>query len=736
MLTFNVTGMSCAACSARVEKAVKKVDGVTFCTVSLLTNSMQVEGTATAKDIIKAVKKAGYGASLKEKEGIEEDKTVKVLKRRLILSIGFLIVLVYVSMGHNMWGFPLPQFIEDSKTLLGLIQLVLALSVIIIDRSFFINGIKSVLKGAPNMDTLIAMGSGVAFIYSIYALISVIIAENSGNIADAAVWMKELYFESSAMIPTLITVGKLLEAMAKGRTADAVKSLMKLAPKEATILVDGKEIRVDIAEVKVGDVVAVKPGESIPVDAEIIKGEASVNEAMLTGESLPVDKAEGDTISAGTINLTGYVVCRVTKTGEDTAISKIIKTVSEASASKAPIARLADKVSGIFVPAVILIAVVTLAVWLLSGRLFGFALARAISVLVISCPCALGLATPVAIMVGNGVGAKKGILFKTAESLEETGKAQIAVLDKTGTLTNGDPEVTDIIAKDEKSLLTLAASLEAKSEHPIAKAIIRYAEKYGIAITETENFAVFAGNGLKANFGGKTVVGGNRGFVSEMADIDKALSEKASELALEGKTPVFFALDNKVIGVIAVADTLRPDSKEAVEVLHGLGIKVIMLTGDNKKTADTIGALCGVDEVIAEVKPEEKAEKVALLQKHGKVIMVGDGINDAPALTKADIGIAIGRGTDVAIDAADVVLVKNSLADVALAIKLSRKTLKNIKENLFWAFFYNAICIPLAAGVYIGLFGWSLDPMIGAAAMSLSSFTVVMNALRLNRAKL
>ena len=732
--------MSCAACSSRVEKAVAGVEGVTSCSVSLLTNSMGVEGTAADAAIIAAVEKAGYGASVKgeaqsktnENEEILKDKETPALKKRLIASLGFLAVLMYVSMGHMMWGFPLPAALANNHLALGLLQLLLAAVVMVINQKFFISGFKGLIHKSPNMDTLVALGSGASFVWSVYALFAM-----TADIHKSAEYMHELYFESAAMILTLITVGKMLEARSKGKTTDALKSLMKLAPKTATIIKDGKEIEVPVSQVQKGSVFAVKAGESIPVDGVVIEGTAAVDESALTGESIPVDKAHGDAVSAATINKSGYIICEATRVGEDTTLSQIIKMVSDAAATKAPIAKIADKVSGVFVPIVIMIAVIATVVWLILGESFGFALARGISVLVISCPCALGLATPVAIMVGSGTGAKNGILFKTAVSLEEAGRVNIVALDKTGTITKGEPQVTDIIAEEtaENELLTLAYSLERMSEHPLAKAIVQKADEMNLQSADVTDFKTLPGNGLQAKIGDSAVIGGSLKFISEKAEVSVLLNKRATELAENGKTPMLFAKDGKALGIIAVADTLKEDSPEAIKQLRNMGIRVVMLTGDNEKTANAIGKLAGVDEVIAGVLPDGKESVIRSLKKHGKVAMVGDGINDAPALTRADIGIAIGAGTDIAIDAADIVLMKSRLTDVAAAIRLSRATLNNIRQNLFWAFIYNIIGIPLAAGAFIPL-GLTLNPMFGAAAMSLSSFCVVSNALRLNLFKL
>ena len=746
---YTVTGMSCAACSARVEKAVSAVPGVTSCSVSLLTNSMGVEGSATPDAVISAVQAAGYGASLKgaaqsvpsiaEQEDALADHETPVLKRRLIASLGFLIVLMYFSMGHMMWGWPLPSFFDGNHVAMGLIQMLLTIAVMVINQKFFINGFKSLFHGAPNMDTLVALGATASFGYSTYALFAMTGAQVRGDAAAVMSYMHEFYFESAAMILALITVGKMLEARSKGKTTDALKSLMKLAPQTATLLRNGQEVTVPIAQVKRGDVFVVRPGENIPVDGVILEGESAVNESALTGESIPVDKAVGDSVSAATTNQSGFLRCEATRVGEDTTLSQIIKMVSDAAATKAPIAKVADRVSGVFVPTVITIAVITTAVWLLCGKPIGFALARGISVLVISCPCALGLATPVAIMVGNGLGAKNGILFKTAVSLEETGKTEIVALDKTGTITKGEPRVTDVLPADgltESALLALAAALEQRSEHPLARAVMLRAEENKLSVSEVSDFRALPGNGLTATLNDEELLGGSLSFISTKADVPQALRDKAEALAEEGKTPLLFARGGKLAGVIAVADVIKEDSPAAIAALRNMGIHVVMLTGDNEKTARAIGRQAGVDEVIAGVLPEGKESVIRSLQKQGKVAMVGDGINDAPALTRADIGIAIGAGTDVAIDAADVVLMKSQLSDVPAAIRLSRATLRNIHENLFWAFFYNVIGIPLAAGVWIPIFGWTLNPMFGAAAMSLSSFCVVSNALRLNLFKL
>ncbi len=749
MEQYTVTGMSCAACSARVEKAVSHVSGVTSCSVSLLTNSMGVEGTADPQAVIAAVQAAGYGASLKgavqespdiaQQEDALADHETPVLKRRLIASLGFLIVLMYFSMGHMMWGWPLPAFFDDNHIAMGLVQMLLTIAVMVINQKFFINGFKSLFHGSPNMDTLVALGSTASFGYSTYALLAMTGAQVRGDMTAVMSYMHEFYFESAAMILALITVGKMLEARSKGKTTDALKSLMKLAPQTAVLVRGGQEVTVPIAQVRRGDIFVVRPGENIPVDGVILEGESAVNESALTGESIPVDKTVGDSVSAATSNQSGFLRCEATRVGEDTTLSQIIKMVSDAAATKAPIAKVADKVSGVFVPTVITLAVLTTAVWLLCGKPIGFALARGISVLVISCPCALGLATPVAIMVGNGLGAKNGILFKTAVSLEETGKTEIVALDKTGTITRGEPRVTDIVPADglsEHDLLALAAALEKRSEHPLARAVMHRADEEKLSITEVSDFRALPGNGLTATLCGEELLGGSLSFISTKAQIPSDLRMKAESLAEEGKTPLFFAKGGRLAGIIAVADVMKEDSPAAIAALRNMGIRVVMLTGDNERTARAIGRQAGVDEVIAGVLPEGKENVIRTLQKKGKVAMVGDGINDAPALTRADIGIAIGAGTDVAIDAADVVLMKSRLSDVPAAIRLSRATLRNIHENLFWAFFYNVIGIPLAAGVWIPLFGWTLNPMFGAAAMSLSSFCVVSNALRLNLFKL
>lgn len=761
MKQYIVTGMSCAACSSRVEKAVSKVEGVKNCSVSLLTNSMGVEGTASDEAVIKAVEDAGYGASLKtshtasDKSGTSQksgsqgmyasqddmlkDRVTPVLKKRLITSVGFLIVLMYISMGHMMWGWPLPSFLEGNHVAMGLIQMLLTIIIMVINQKFFISGFKGLLHKAPNMDTLVALGSGAAFVYSTYALFAMTDAQVRMDMDGVMHYMHEFYFESAAMILTLITVGKMLEAHSKGKTTDAIKSLMKLAPKTANIIRDGSELNVPVENVKKGDIFIVRPGENIPVDGIVVEGSSAVNEAALTGESIPVDKSAGDNVSAATLNQSGFLKCEALRVGEDTTLSQIIQMVSDAAATKAPIAKIADRVSGVFVPAVITIALITIAVWLIAGQSVGFALARGISVLVISCPCALGLATPVAIMVGNGMGAKNGMMFKTASSLEETGKIDIVALDKTGTITSGEPKVTDIICADgfgKNDLLENAYSIEMLSEHPLAKAVTGYVKdnksdifnkKYNIT-----EFQALAGNGLSGINGEDKITGGSLKFMSNTVNVPKEMDKKAQELAEQGKTPLLFAKNDKLLGIIAVADVIKEESGQAVKELHDMGVRVVMLTGDNERTAKAIGRQAGVDEVIAGVLPDGKEAVIRKLKESGKVAMVGDGINDAPALTRADIGIAIGAGTDIAIDAADIVLMKSRLTDVSAAIRLSRATLRNIHENLFWAFFYNIIGIPLAAGVWIPLFGWTLNPMFGAAAMSLSSFCVVTNALRLN----
>ena len=751
MKQYTVTGMSCAACSSRVEKAVSKVPGVTACSVSLLTNSMGVEGDVPPETVIHAVEDAGYGASLKgqgtaaqaqsasEAEDALKDRETPVLKHRLIASLGFLAVLMYMSMGHMMWGWPLPHFMDGNHVAMGLLQLLLAGIIMVINQKFFISGFKGLLHRAPNMDTLVALGSGASFIYSTYALFAMTDAQLKGNDTAVMSYMHEFYFESAAMILALITVGKMLEARSKGKTTDALKGLMKLAPKTAVIIRDGVETKVPIEEVKKGNVFVVRPGENIPVDGVVLEGTSAVNEAALTGESIPVDKAQGDPVSAATVNQSGYLRCEATRVGEDTSLSQIIRMVSDAAATKAPIAKIADRVSGVFVPAVITIAVVTTIIWLLAGQTFGFALARGISVLVISCPCALGLATPVAIMVGNGMGAKNGILFKTAVSLEETGKMDIVALDKTGTITSGEPRVTDVIPSGgvtEKELVSLALSLEKKSEHPLAKAVLLYAKEQQIDAPEAADFQALPGNGLSGTLDGASLAGGSFSYISGHTTVSAQEQASFERLASEGKTPLCFMKNGRLAGMIAVADVIKEDSPQAVKELQNMGIRVVMLTGDNERTARAIGAQAGVDEVIAGVLPDGKESVIRSLKEQGKVAMVGDGINDAPALTRADIGIAIGAGTDIAIDAADVVLMKSRLSDVPAAIRLSRATLRNIHENLFWAFFYNVVGIPLAAGLWYPIFGWKLNPMFGAAAMSLSSFCVVTNALRLNLFKM
>lgn len=752
MEQYIVTGMSCAACSSRVEKAVSKVPGVTSCSVSLLTNSMGVEGTASEQEIIKAVADAGYGASKKEEgaaktqsssasagEDMLKDRTTPALKKRLIASLGFLIVLMYFSMGHMMWGWPVPGFMKDNHVMMGLLQMLLTIAVMVINQKFFISGFKGLIHRAPNMDTLVALGSGASFVYSTYALFAMTDAQMHGDMDAVMSYMHDFYFESAAMILALITVGKMLEARSKGKTTDALKGLMKLAPKTAVVIRGEKEVQVSIEQVQKGDCFVVKPGENIPVDGEVIEGNSAVNESALTGESIPVDKAVGDKVSAATVNQSGYLKCRATRVGEDTTLSQIIQMVSDAAATKAPIAKIADRVSGVFVPTVITIAVITIIVWLITGQSIGFALSRGIAVLVISCPCALGLATPVAIMVGNGMGARNGIMFKTAVSLEETGKMQIVALDKTGTITSGEPKVTDIIPAagvTEDTLLKYAYALENKSEHPLARAILEKAKEENAGIEEVTGFQALLGNGLTAILDGHTLYGGNHTFISSKVSVDGDIQKKAEKLAEAGKTPLFFGNEDRLLGVIAVADVIKEDSPQAIKELQNMGIHVVMLTGDNERTAKAIGQQAGVDEVIAGVLPEGKEQVIRKLKEKGKVAMVGDGINDAPALTRADMGIAIGAGTDVAIDAADVVLMKSRLSDVPAAIRMSRATLRNIHENLFWAFFYNIIGIPLAAGVWYPLFGWKLNPMFGAAAMSLSSFCVVSNALRLNLFKM
>ena len=760
MKQYTVTGMSCAACSARVEKAVSKVDGVTSCSVSLLTNSMGVEGSATDAQIVEAVEQAGYGASPKGTETESEngrannsleqlkaaqdalaDRETPKLRNRLIASLIFLVVLMYFSMGHMMWGWPLPEFFNGNHVAMGLLQLLLTVAVMVINQKFFISGFKGLIHGAPNMDTLVALGSAASFGYSVYALFAMTAAQVNGDMDAVMSYMHEFYFESAAMILALITVGKMLEAHSKGKTTDALKSLMQLAPKTATVVRDGVEQEISVDAVKKGDIFVVRPGENIPVDGEIIDGTTAVNESALTGESIPVDKQPKDAVSAATVNQSGFIKCRATRVGEDTTLSQIIQMVSDAAATKAPIAKIADRVSGVFVPAVITIAIITIIAWLIAGETVGFALARGISVLVISCPCALGLATPVAIMVGNGKGAKSGILFKTAASLEATGRTQIVALDKTGTITSGEPKVTDIVPDETffegtgnnvLKLLAIAASVEAKSEHPLAKAIMERAKTDEIAVAEVTDFSAVVGNGLTAILAGKMIKAGNLAFVSKFVKVSDDMRAKAVEFSKEGKTPLFFAADDRLCGIIAVADTIKEDSPEAVRQLKNMGIRVVMLTGDNEQTANAIGKQAGVDEVIAGVLPDGKEAVIRKLKKQGRVAMVGDGINDAPALTRADMGIAIGAGSDVAIDAADVVLMKSRLIDVPAAVRLSRATLTNIHENLFWAFFYNVIGIPLAAGLWYPLLGWKLNPMFGAAAMSLSSFCVVTNALRLN----
>ena len=752
MEQYIVTGMSCAACSSRVEKAVSKVPGVTSCSVSLLTNSMGVEGTASEQEIIKAVTDAGYGASKKGEgtaktqsssvsagEDMLKDRTTPALKKRLIASLEFLIVLMYFSMGHMMWGWPVPGFMKDNHVMMGLLQMLLTIAVMVINQKFFISGFKGLIHRAPNMDTLVALGSGASFVYSTYALFAMTDAQMHGDMDAVMSYMHDFYFESAAMILALITVGKMLEARSKGKTTDALKGLMKLAPKTAVVIRGEKEVQVSIEQVQKGDCFVVKPGENIPVDGEVIEGNSAVNESALTGESIPVDKAVGDKVSAATVNQSGYLKCRATRVGEDTTLSQIIQMVSDAAATKAPIAKIADRVSGVFVPMVITIAVLTIIVWLIAGQSIGFALSRGIAVLVISCPCALGLATPVAIMVGNGMGARNGIMFKTAVSLEETGKMQIVALDKTGTITSGEPKVTDIIPAagvTEDTLLKCAYALENKSEHPLARAILENAKEENAGIEEVTGFQALPGNGLTAILDGHTLYGGNHTFISSKVSVDGDIQKKAEKLAEAGKTPLFFGNEDRLLGVIAVADVIKEDSPQAIKELQNMGIHVVMLTGDNERTAKAIGQQAGVDEVIAGVLPEGKEQVIRKLKEKGKVAMVGDGINDAPALTRADMGIAIGAGTDVAIDAADVVLMKSRLSDVPAAIRMSRATLRNIHENLFWAFFYNIIGIPLAAGVWYPLFGWKLNPMFGAAAMSLSSFCVVSNALRLNLFKM
>ena len=752
MEQYTVTGMSCAACSARVEKAVSKVEGVTSCSVSLLTNSMGVEGSASPEAIIKAVEDAGYGASPKSSarehhcsmdmaaaEEALKDKDTPLLKKRLITSLVFLLVLMYFSMGHMMWGWPLPTVLQDNHVAMGLIQMLLTIAIMVINQKFFISGFKSLAHKAPNMDTLVALGATAAFVYSTYALFAMTDAQVRGDMDGVMAYMHEFYFESAAMILTLITVGKMLEAHSKGKTTDALKGLMKLAPKTAVVIRNGEEVEVPVDEVSKGDIFVVRPGENIPVDGIVLEGNSAVNESALTGESIPVDKAVGDKVSAATQNQSGYIRCEATRVGEDTTLSQIIQMVSDAAATKAPIAKVADKVSGVFVPAVITIAVITTLIWLLAGESFGFALARGISVLVISCPCALGLATPVAIMVGNGVGAKNGIMFKTAVSLEEAGKVEIVALDKTGTITSGKPKVTDMIPAEgisQEELLRLAYALESRSEHPLARAIVDYAKEKGVQASEVTDFEALTGNGVQTKLNGSRLLGGSFKFMKSQLSIPGSAQSQYEKLAGDGKTPLFFAKENQFLGIIAVADVIKEDSPQAVRELQNMGIRVVMLTGDNERTAKAIGAQAGVDEVIAGVLPDGKESVIRKLKEQGKVAMVGDGINDAPALTRADMGIAIGAGTDIAIDAADVVLMKSRLSDVPAAIRLSRAALHNIHENLFWAFAYNVIGIPLAAGIWIPLFGWQLNPMYGAAAMSLSSFCVVTNALRLNLVKI
>ena len=745
MKQYTVTGMSCAACSARVEKAVSQVPGVKSCSVSLLTNSMGVEGTANDSDIIKAVEEAGYGAASKNSaiqsqsvsmdEKALDDRETPRLKKRLIASLCLLLPLMYLSMGHMMWGFPLPAFFNNNHVAMGLAQMTLAALVMVINQKFFISGFKALWHKAPNMDTLVALGSAASFLWSLFVLFAMTRAEADGNQEAVMGYMMDFYFESAAMILTLITVGKMLEARSKGKTTDALKSLMKLAPQNATLIREGREVIVPGSEVQVGDIFAVKPGENIPVDGVVVSGESAVNEAALTGESIPEDKTVNDRVSAATVNQSGYLQCRATRVGQDTTLSQIIKMVSDAAATKAPIAKIADKVSGVFVPMVIAIAVITLIIWMIAGKEFSYALARGISVLVISCPCALGLATPVAIMVGSGLGAKHGILFKTAVSLEEAGKTRIVALDKTGTITEGQPKVTDVLPAEnisKEELLSAAFALEKKSEHPLAKAIMAYGAEQNLSAQEVTGFTALPGNGLKGMLNGDTLTGGSQKFMTTQGAVSAALRRQAEQLSDQGKTPMFFARNGQLLGVIAVADTMKEDSAEAIEQLQNMGVRVVMLTGDNQRTADAIGKAAGVDQVIAGVLPEGKEQAIRDLKKKGKTAMVGDGINDAPALTRADVGIAIGAGADVAIDAADVVLMNSRLTEVAAAIRLSRATLRNIHENLFWAFFYNVIGIPLAAGAFIPLFGWTLNPMFGAAAMSLSSFCVVSNALRLN----
>ncbi|MBE6709240.1 MAG: heavy metal translocating P-type ATPase [Ruminococcaceae bacterium] len=749
MQKYNITGMSCAACSAAVEKAVKTVEGVSSCSVSLLTNSMVVEGVADPTSVIDAVERAGYGATVdgdrrtetgSSEKDILKDRETPALKRRLLASLGFLAILMYISMGHMMWGFPVPRWLEADHVSMGILQLILCAAVMVINQKFFVNGVKGFLRRSPNMDSLVALGSSSAFVYSVYSLIRMSVARQSGDLSAVADWMHELYFESAAMILALITVGKMLEARSKGKTTDALKSLMKLAPDTAVLIADdGSETVVPAKQVKVGDVFAVRPGERIPVDGVVISGSSAVDESALTGEAIPVDKSEGDQVSAATVNRMGFMKCRAVRVGEDTALSRIIKMVSDTAATKAPVAKAADKVAGVFVPAVTIIAVMTAIIWLLIGESVGFAVARGISVLVISCPCALGLATPVAIMVGSGVGAKNGILYKNAPVLEITGKVNAVALDKTGTITKGEPEVTDVYACDgvsETDVLRTALSLEMMSEHPLGRAIVTECEKRRISAHRAEDFIISPGGGVSGKISGEPVIGGSYDFVSASVNIPEEMKKDGEMFSMSGKTPLFFALDGRCVGIIAVADTVRDDSISAIAELKNMGIRVVMLTGDNKCTAEAIGEKCGVDEVIAGLLPDKKASAIEALKKYGKVTMVGDGINDAPALAAADVGIAIGAGTDVAIDSADIVLMNSRLSDVPAAIRLSRKTLRNIHQNLFWAFAYNAIGIPLAAGAFIGLFGWEMNPMFGAAAMSISSFLVVTNALRLNFSKI
>ena len=743
MERYSIKGMSCASCVARVEKAVSKLEGVSSCSVNLLTNSMVVEGSATSREIIKAVEDAGYGVSLREnssKENTEnndplEDRETPVLKKRLIASLVFLFVLMYISMGHMMFGFPLPQIMAENHIAMGLAQLLLTVMIMVINQKFFISGFKGLIHKSPNMDTLVALGAGAAFVYSTYALFGMTNAQLLGDMKLVMAYMDEFYFESTGMILTLITLGKMLEARSKGRTTDALKGLMKLSPKTATVIRNGEETTIPVEDVAINDVFVVRPGENIPVDGVIIEGDSTVNESALTGESIPVDKSENHKVSAGTINVSGFLRCKATRVGQDTTLSQIIKMVSDASATKAPVAKVADKISGIFVPVVIAIAIITIAVWLLCGAEFGYALARGISVLVISCPCALGLATPVAIMVGNGVGAKQGVLFKTAQSLEIAGKSQFVLLDKTGTITKGEPAVTDVIPTEEHSfaeLLSFAYSLEKKSEHPLAKAIISYGKENDISLKEVNDFSAEVGNGVRGKLNGKELVGGSYKYISTIIKIDSVFVKVGEKLSNQGKTPLYFVYDNSLVGIIAVADIIKEESQRAIKELQNMGIKVIMVTGDNEKTANAIGKQAGVDKVVAGVLPEGKVRIVEQYKKKGKVMMVGDGINDAPALTTADTGVAIGAGTDIAVDSADVVLMRSQLTDVPATIRLSRRTLRNIHENLFWAFIYNIIGIPLATGLWIPVFGWSLSPMFGALAMSLSSFCVVTNALRLN----